>query len=79
MNSDTIELESLEVFKIQDGELSYLYYPTLKIINVEYYDNNEDCDFFITIYYDGQFHLDESPEKDLNKLNSYLSFFQNFK
>jgi len=69
------EIEELNVFKLEMDDLVYLFYPELNIINIEYYDSKEDDDFFVTIYYEGAFHLEESSEKDLNKLNKILNIF----
>jgi hypothetical protein len=71
-----LDLQNYECYRINHEEFSFLFYPSLGMMNIVYWDSVEDDEIEITIYDETGFNLDYIPFKDLEILQKYLSIFK---
>lgn len=74
--NNEIEFEQYECLRINHEDFSCLYYPTLKILNVLYFDIEEDDEVEDTVWTEEDGFLDSIfdltiLEKDLEIMRSY--------
>lgn len=74
-----IHIENYERYKIELDNVSLLYYPSLSILNIEFWDSVEEDDVEVTIWDDTGYHLENSPIKDISILEKYLQMFKEIK
>lgn len=74
-----IHIENYERYRIELDNVSLLYYPSLSILNIEFWDSAEEDDVEITIWDETGYHLENSPIKDLSILEKYLQMFKEIK
>lgn len=74
-----IHIENYERYKIELDNVSLLYYPSLSILNIEFWDSVEEDDVEVTIWDDTGYHLENSPIQDISILEKYLQMFKEIK
>jgi len=79
MKDSEVEVEHLETYKIEEENYDLIFNIDTEEMTIEYYNPLEDEDYSVTIKDIDGFHLDESPEKDLSKLQKYFEYFRNYK
>ena len=75
--SDEIEFEQLECLRINHEDFSLLYYPTLKIMNVLYFNKEEDDEVEETIWTEEVGFLENNFDSTI--LNIDLEYMRSYK
>ena len=75
--TDEIEFEQYECLRINHEDFSCLYYPTLEILNVLYFDTEEDDEVEDTVWTEEDGFLESGFDATI--LQSDLDFMRSFK
>jgi hypothetical protein len=73
MNIDYLKKSVLEF-----DNYTLAWYPSIKEMWIEFYDSIDDDDYELCIWNADGFHVEESPEKDVDLLAKQLQFFEQY-